>query len=117
MLDVQRELLPDSYLLIVAPETTDAPEHKLARGLHRATRSGRRLIWVDCSLLKEIPIEAIDLLLAYDFHLRQQSRELVLCHLPESALNYFSGIAPTQRPALAANLLDAHGIYFNGSLG
>ena len=116
MLDVHRELLPDSYLLIVAPETTDAPEHKLARGLHRATRSGRRLIWVDCSLLKEIPNEAIDLLLAYDYHLRHQGRELVLCHLPESALSYFSGMAANERPALAANLLDAHGIYYTGAI-
>ncbi|QIX63074.1 hypothetical protein FY528_08875 [Hymenobacter lutimineralis] len=108
MMDVYREQLPDSYLLIVAPEFDPNDQHKLARGLHRASRSEKRLICVDCSLLTELPEDAIDLLLAYDFTLRCQHRQLVLCHLPQSATARFAQLPADEAPLVLPSLLDAH---------
>ncbi|MCR5889686.1 hypothetical protein LRS06_18290 [Hymenobacter sp. J193] len=108
MMDVQREQLPDSYLLIIAPDFDPNDQHKLARGLHRASRSEKRLICVDCSLLTELPEDAVDLLLAYDFTLRCQQRQLVLCHLPEAAAARFAQLPAEEAPLVVPSLLDAH---------
>ncbi|WP_324670919.1 hypothetical protein [Hymenobacter sp. GOD-10R] len=107
MLDIQREILPDSYLLILAPDSTSPDEIKLSRALHRASRSNKKAVWVDCSLLEALSEDAIDLLLAYAFHLRCQNRRLVLCHVPDQVRHHFLNLDSASQPLLVASLLDA----------
>ncbi|HEX8350907.1 MAG TPA: hypothetical protein VF598_13170 [Hymenobacter sp.] len=107
MLDIQREVLPDSYLLILAPDSTSPDEIKLSRALHRASRSEKKAVWVDCSLLEDLSADAIDLLLAYAFHLRCQDRRLVLCHVPDHVRHHFLNLDAASQPLLVFSLLDA----------
>ncbi|QNP52084.1 hypothetical protein [Hymenobacter qilianensis] len=107
MLDVHREILPESYLLILAPDSHTPDEEKLSRALFRASRSSKRAVWVDCSLLQHMPAEAIELLLAYAYHLRCQERRLVLCHVPEEVQHHFLHLDAASQPLMVASLLDA----------
>ena len=107
MLDVHREILPDSYLLILAPDRETPDEEKLSRALFRASRRNKRAVWVDCSLLQHLPAEAIDLLLAYAYHLRCQDRRLVLCHVPEEVQHHFLHLDAASQPLMVSSLLDA----------
>jgi len=108
MLDVYRETLPNGFLLILSPDiATQRGEVKLTRALHRASRSEKRAVLVDCSLVERLTEEAVDLLLAYAYMLRAQSRRLVLCHVPNAVTHHFLGIDPASQPLLVSSLLDA----------
>ncbi|TGE24782.1 hypothetical protein E5K00_06140 [Hymenobacter aquaticus] len=107
MLDVHREELPHSYLLVLAPASTEVDEIKLTRALHRAARSAKQAIWVDCSLLDHLTPEAIDLLLAYAYLLHGQDRRLVLCHVPDVVRHHFLDLDAESQPLVVPSLLDA----------
>ncbi|TGE20218.1 hypothetical protein E5J99_01255 [Hymenobacter elongatus] len=108
MLDVHRELLPNVFLLILSPDiATLTTEVKLTRALHRASRSDRPAVIVDCGLVERLTQEAVDLLLAYAFVLRAQSRRLVLCHVPDAMRHHFLHLDEASQPMLALSLLDA----------
>ena len=51
MLTVLRDPLPECYLLVVASRPRAADPHALERALHRAGRSGKPAVWLDCGLL------------------------------------------------------------------
>src|SRR5687767_1724040 len=106
MLDVHREELPKSYLLVLAPSGSDTDELKLTRALHRASRSHKQAIWVDCSLLDHLSTEAIDLLLAYAYMLHCQERRLVLCHVPDNVRHHFLDLDAESQPLVVPSLLD-----------
>jgi anti-anti-sigma regulatory factor len=107
MLDVHREELPKSYLLVLAPSNNTNDEVKLTRALHRASRSEKKSIWVDCSLLDHLTTEAIDLLLAYAYLLHCQHRRLVLCHVPDTVRHHFLDLDAESQPLVVPSLLDA----------
>ncbi|SEU07540.1 hypothetical protein SAMN04487998_3760 [Hymenobacter actinosclerus] len=108
MLDVQREELPQAYLLIpsyLAANTTDS--EALARALHRASRADKPAVVVDLSLVDTLNNDVIELLLAYAFVLRAQSRQLILCHTPQASRHRFQRLDPGSQPLLVASVLDA----------
>lgn len=107
MLDVHREILPNGFLLILSPDTSSSDEVKLTRALHRASRSEKKAILVDLSLVDAISEEAIDLLLAYAFMLHAQERRLILCHVPQPAQHHFLYLDVASQPLLVPSLLDA----------
>jgi anti-anti-sigma regulatory factor len=108
MLEVHRELLPNGFLLILSPDIACAhSEVKLTRALHRASRSDRYAVLVDCSLVESLTEEAVDLLLAYSFMLYAQGRRLVLCHVPDAMRYHFLNLDNASQPLLALSLLDA----------
>lgn len=79
---------------------------ELERSLHRASRSDKPAIWLDCSLLEELSAETIEVLLAYAFVLRQMGRRMVLCHLLEPLQEELEQQDPTQEIAIVPTLLD-----------
>jgi anti-anti-sigma regulatory factor len=108
MLDIYRELLPNGFLLILSPDiASQQGEVKLTRALHRASRSAKRAVLVDCSLVERLTEEAVDLLLAYAYMLRAQCRRLVLCHVPDAASHHFLNLDAASQPLLVSSLLDA----------
>lgn len=107
MLDVHREILPNGFLLILSPDSSSSDEVKLTRALHRASRSEKRAILVDLSLIDALSDEAIDLLLAYAFLLHAQGRRLILCHVPQPAQHHFLYLDVASKPLLVPSLLDA----------
>jgi anti-anti-sigma regulatory factor len=80
---VYHELLPFSYLLILAPGTPDGPELALGQYLTRAARSGKRAVWVDCRLLTRLPAAAAGVLCAHNNYLREEGLDLVLFNVAE----------------------------------
>ena len=114
MFDVYRETIPNGFLLILSPDSAGHDgEVKLTRALHRASRSDKRAVLVDCSLVEQLTEEAVDLLLAYAYLLRAQSRRLVLCHVPNAASHHFMHVDVASQPMLVSSLLDAvHEITF-----
>ena len=108
MLDVFREILPDGFLLILSPDIADPHgEVKLSRALHRASRSEKRAVLVDCSLVERLTDEAVELLLAYSFILQAQCRRLVLSHVPNAVRYHFLDLDPASQPLLVSSLLEA----------
>lgn len=107
MLDVHREILPNGFLLILSPDTFSRDEVKLTRALHRASRSEKKAILVDLSLVDTVSEEAIELLLAYAFILHAQGRRLILCHVPEPDQHHFLYLDAASQPLLVPSLLDA----------
>ena len=67
MLLVIRESLPDRYLLILASQGHAPDLDVLDRTLHRAGRSGKPAVWLDCGLLapQDVTPETCLLLRAY----------------------------------------------------
>jgi anti-anti-sigma regulatory factor len=107
MMNVYREILPDSYLLILCgPACADDLPH-LQRALNRAGASGKASIWLDCSALASMPAAAMRLL--SDYHLRFQRRRLslVLCHLTDAAAATLQLLPWALRPPVVATLLEA----------
>ena len=108
MLDVYREMLPNSFLLILSPDMSPVlDEVKLSRALHRASRSNKPAILMDFSLVSSLSEEVIELVLAYAFVLRAQGRRLILCYVPESAHHHFLYLDAASQPLLVPSVLDA----------
>jgi hypothetical protein len=83
MMIVHHELLPDSYLLILAANHADPSELELARHLNCAARSGKPAVWVDCRLLDSLSLTAARLLLACHYRLQRRKAQLILCRVSE----------------------------------
>lgn len=84
MMVVYHEALPESYLLVLAPSSTDPWASELARYLGRACRSGKPAVWVDCRLLDTLPAAAARLLWASHLRLHRRHVQLVLCRVSEA---------------------------------
>ena len=105
MLPVHRQALPDRYLLIPTPDML-ANQQELERSLHRASRSDKPAIWLDFSLIEELPADAVEVILAYAYFLRQVGRRLVICHLREELQESLAQQDPTQEITIVPTLLD-----------
>ncbi|WP_210521998.1 hypothetical protein [Hymenobacter terricola] len=104
---VYHELLPDSYLLILAPGRPGGPEAALAHWLKCAQRSGKSAVWVDCGMLSSLSDEAAHLLWASHMQLREQHAQLVLVHVPERVQRELLGQELGPAPCIVPTLLDA----------
>jgi hypothetical protein len=106
MLHVHRESLPESFLLILE-DGAPGPEVPLERGLYRAALSNKSAVWVDCSLLSDLPAEAAELLLAYQYHLPSVGKELVLSHVTPPVQRRLQEMVRQDRPPrVVPSLLD-----------
>ncbi|AYA38512.1 STAS domain-containing protein [Hymenobacter oligotrophus] len=107
-MEVYREILPESYLLILAddiPANVD-DEDALDRALRRASRSGKSSVWVDCSHLHHLPADAAELLGYYYQRLSRHGMSLVLCHLNADVRAELESLTATPLPVVET-LLDA----------
>lgn len=104
-MDIHREILPESYLLILAEDQNHPEEYGLARALQQAARSGKPSIWVDCSALHHMSGRALALLTSYYQRLRRRNTQLVLCHLADDVQESFKAAAAC--PPIVSTLLDA----------
>lgn len=104
---IYHELLPESYLLILAPGPQGEPESVLASWLRRAQRSGKPAVWVDCSMLESLSTEAVRLLWNSHFQLQEKHAQLVLVHVPERVKRELLGKGLGPAPCMVPTLLDA----------
>jgi len=84
MTTVYHELLPESYLLRLAPGPANEPELALEHSLRCAGRSGKPAVWVDCELLPDLPGEAVRVLRHYQHRLANRHVQLVLVHVSDA---------------------------------
>ncbi|MFD2785049.1 STAS domain-containing protein [Hymenobacter rubripertinctus] len=106
-MEVYREILPDSYLLMLTSPAEPADAIHLTQALRWASQSGKRSIWVDCSQLPALPPSSLRVLLRYYQRLRRRQIPLVLCHLNEAARHCLDALPSAQRPPMVASLLEA----------
>ncbi|UOQ96845.1 hypothetical protein MUN81_16540 [Hymenobacter sp. 5317J-9] len=104
---VYHELLPESYLLILAPSRSDEPEAALAHSLHCAQRSGKPAVWVDCGMLHTLSDEAAQLLWGAHHQLEEKHAQLVLVHVPERVRKDLLKRELGPAPCMVPTLLDA----------
>jgi anti-anti-sigma regulatory factor len=81
MMIVYHELLPQAYLLGLAPDPAATSELALAQHLSHALQSGKAAVWVDCRLLTSLSPAAVHLLCAYHRRLQRRQAQLVLCRV------------------------------------
>ena len=106
-MEIYREILPESYLLILIEDRSHPEEYGLARALRQAARSGKPSVWVDCSALHHLSTRALSLLLGYYQRLRRRNTQLVLCHLTDDVQDSLKGTPPAACPPIVSTLLDA----------
>ena len=104
---IYHEMLPESYLLILAPGRVGEREIALAHWLHHAQRSGRLAVWVDCSMLQSLSDEAAQLLWASHFKLQKRHAQLVLVHVPVRVTQVLLSRELGSAPCMVPTLLDA----------
>ncbi len=105
---VYHELLPESYLLILAPGGEgDEREAGLAHWLQCAHHSGKPAVWVDCSMVQTLSGEAMRLLWASHHHLQANRAQLVLVHVPERMHQELLDQEQGPAPCIVPTLLDA----------
>lgn len=81
MMIVYHELLPQAYVLGLAPDAASPSEQALAQQLSHAEHSGKAAVWVDCRLLTSLSARAIHLLHACHHRLRRRQAQLILCRV------------------------------------
>ena len=111
-MEVYREVLPNSYLLILTDGDTPAagvraPEVPLLHALRRASRSGKTSIWVDCSHLQQLSLASLRVLLRFYRRLQQRQVSLVLCHLEGTVQQQLARLPASACPPVLPSLLDA----------
>ena len=101
------ELLPESYLIVLAPAREGELETALAHQLTCARQSGKAAVWVDCGMLSSLSDEAAQLLWALHHYLQEQRAELVLVHVPEPVRKVLLNQEAGPAPCIVPTLLDA----------
>jgi len=82
-MQVYREILPNSYLLILVDTSSRLTDVSLLRdALRRAGRSGKDSVWIDCSGLPMLKPTLVAILTHYAEWLRRRHMELIVCHPP-----------------------------------
>jgi len=107
MREVYREILPESYLLILAPEQHTLGGVPLSQALYGAAHSGKPSVWVDCSNLQQLSHHTCQVLLHYYQQYMQLGISLVLCHLEPEVEQALVQACPTVPPPIVPTLLDA----------
>lgn len=105
-MEVYREILPQSYLLIL---TDSEPKDltPLSYALRLASRSGKSNIWIDCSHVTKMPFSVLRVLVRYYRRLLARNVSLVLCHVSDAAHQQMAKLATADRPPVMPSLLDA----------
>lgn len=107
-LEVQREVLPQAYLLIPSCTATSATDEEVfTKALYRASRTNKPAVVLDLSLVDALNNDIVELLLAYAFVLQAQNRQLILCHTPQMSRHRFMHLDTAFQPLLMASVLDA----------
>lgn len=106
-MEIYREILPESYLLILTEDRSHPAEYGLARALQQAARSGKPSIWVDCGALRHMSERALALLFSYYKRLRRRNTQLVLCHVTDDVQDSLKATPPAACPPIVSTLLDA----------
>ncbi|MBX0291440.1 STAS domain-containing protein [Hymenobacter sp. HSC-4F20] len=106
-MEVYREILPESYLLILADDGDAAGGPQLSCALRRALRSGKPSIWIDCSHLHNLSFPTLRVLLRYYRRLQERHIPLVLCHLDGPVGHLLAKLPTALRPPVVPSLLDA----------
>ena len=107
MMNVYREILPDSYLLILTDTQRTIEAEALQRALQRAGGSGKVNVWVDCSELHHPSTAVIQLLGEFSVRLHHQRIQLVLCHLESEVRQAVQQLPAALQPLILETLLDA----------
>ena len=107
MTTIYHELLPESYLIILAPARDGESEAALEHQLKCAERSGKSAVWVDCGMLHSLSAEAARLLWGLHHYLQEQRAELVLVHVPEPVKTVLLNQEAGPAPCIVPTLLDA----------
>lgn len=107
MMNVYREILPDSYLLILIDAQPTSEVAALQRALQRAQGSGKTSVWVDCSELHHPSSPVIELLSEFHRRLGHQHIQLVVCHLESHAQQVIQQLPTDAQPLILETLLDA----------
>jgi anti-anti-sigma regulatory factor len=100
MMIVHHEILPDSYLLILAADHADPSELELAHHLSCAARSDKPAVWVDCRLLDSLSLTAARLLLACHYRLQRRKAQLILCRVSERLEQILQQVGAHPAPTL-----------------
>jgi anti-anti-sigma regulatory factor len=106
-MNIYREILPDSYLLIPTGACQTTGDKALQRALYRASGSGKPNVWVDCSELHHPSAAVIELLGEFYVRLRQRHIQLILCHLEDEVQQAVQQLPTASQPLMLATLLDA----------
>ncbi|GAB2772393.1 hypothetical protein HNQ93_000759 [Hymenobacter luteus] len=106
-MEVYREILPESYLLILADDDEPTGGAELSYALRRACRSGKPSIWIDCSHLRNLSFATLRVLVRYYRRLQERRIPLVLCHLGDSAGQLLTRLPAALCPPVVPSLLDA----------
>lgn len=107
MTKVFHEILPESYLIILAPGPVGNSEAMLDFRLRRAVQSGKKEVWVDCSLLTTLSEQAARLLWAAHHTLQEQFAHLVLVHMSDKGKQQLRALELGPLPRIVPTLLDA----------
>lgn len=109
VMEVYREILPDSYLLILTDNPAPHPAEvaALRQALRRAGASGKTNIWVDCSQLQHLPEQALRLLCDFYLRFQHQHVNLVLCHLDDDSQHTIQELPMPAQPPVVDTLLEA----------
>jgi len=82
-MQVYREILPHSYLLILVESDAKLTDVGLLRdALRRAGRSGKDSVWIDCSGISTLKPSMVAVLTCYAEWLRRRHMDLIVCHPP-----------------------------------
>jgi anti-anti-sigma regulatory factor len=109
MLNIYREILPDSYLLILTGSGNPEGAGSLRQALSRAGASGKRSIWIDCGSLVAFSAATLQVLSEYYLGFQRKRLTLVLCHLTGPAAETLQLLPWAQRPPVVETLLEAAG--------
>lgn len=107
-MQIYREILPNSYLLILVETKARLTDVGLLRdALRRAGRSGKDSVWIDCSGVSVLKPSLLSVLMCYAEWLHRRHIDLIVCHPPTT----FTGASLEQACAgsllVANSLLDA----------
>ena len=100
MLIVHHELLPEIYLLVLAPDPASPSELELAHHLSCAVRSGKPAVWVDCRLVDMLSPTAARLLWACHYRLQRRGAHLVLCRVSAALAQLLNQLCTGATPDL-----------------
>ncbi len=109
MMNVYREILPDSYLLILTDSGSPESAGNLRQALSRAGASGKQSVWIDCSAFASFSTAVLQVLSEYYLYFQRKHLPLVLCHLTAKAAETLRALPWAQRPPVVATLLEAAG--------
>lgn len=108
MLTIYRDQFPDSYLLVVASTTQSQDPNALDRALHRAGRSGKRHVLLDCSLwdTQDVSSESCLLLRAYHEAYAVLGIQMVVAHASDELQQCLETVKAAPAPEIVEWLVD-----------